>query len=826
MRRTRASRKQINTNCLQESSDEEPKQKKTNKKQTRKVCDVKDQEGSSSESDIENYLKPTHKIDLNSSFFDLNNPEPQFNVIEKNIFSGVVNKLSESESDDEQPLKVLVSGKPEIVPKLNFQQLNDYMQKIEDAKEQVSKYEAKKALQQKSKNKTKQRDETNLDVASLLKLGEKKSPIAQTSANSQEMSYSEDSDDFESMSEAEDWEEVKEVKEKNIIPKEGVQITVQMPNLIRKKKGIDLLTAMKRRINRIKKENQVLIHKVHLLCWIAHGNFINRVLNSEEMLGLSLSLIPSEKCYPSDRPDLNYLEQILGWYRKTIELVEKKDDITVPMEKKLQTQIAKKQAYSKRMLAFIFICILRSLGIQCRLVMSLQPEPLRPPSNELCSLSSKTEDKTKNKDANQKKNDSNRSIQNKMNTSQQKIADVEKEKTKTKKKPENKNKKEAKDDQDIDQMVSKETKLKTLKEPSKIGDKDQLKTEAVNQKTSKTSKNAEQKGKSKIKPSKHFPENLKENEQNKQRTDENSVAEGNTAKVKNGSSKTSGDTKDHDGNKNKLPKTVKPNLLKIKLPLKSKSSKEKKNQETKIPQVDGNNDSEDDIPSTSKQKPKLNLKKIADTEINTCPIKKHPSRLKSAPPSYKEVDSEEEFHPRTPFTKKSGNVPPPSKTNLKKLKEPAKSSISASTSKCKYFAGTPKKQLDVRSDIINLMKSSIIEQKQKDRSKLIKKPRQANESESDSDWYYPEPIKKKQHDSEDEFISKSKTKVKRRVQVRKDESLDQSKSSKKSGVDVWMEVFLEAEEKWITVDVVKGQVHCVQEVYVSLRNIINSKVLS
>lgn len=91
-----------------------------------------------------------------------------------------------------------------------------------------------------------------------------------------------------------------------------------------------------------------------------------------------------------------------------------------------------------------------------------------------------------------------------------------------------------------------------------------------------------------------------------------------------------------------------------------------------------------------------------------------------------------------------------------------------------------------------------------------KPPKPTDESE-DSD-YVPEPIKKKHQENEDDFVPK--TKVKRRVQV-KPELQDNGTKKKKDGQDVWVEVFLESEEKWISVDVVSGRVHCVQEIAVN-----------
>lgn len=157
---------------------------------------------------------------------------------------------------------------------------------------------------------------------------------------------------------------------------------------------------MKRRLNRIRKENQVLVHKVHLLCWLAHGHFVNSIINRTEILATALSLMPSEKSFPSDRTDLAYLEQILGWFKKTVKTTEKpKEKKTLPLDESLLEQIKKKEAKDNKMLAIIFVALLRSFGVQTRLVLSLQVEPLRPPASDLHYVGSKNnpEDKGKNK---------------------------------------------------------------------------------------------------------------------------------------------------------------------------------------------------------------------------------------------------------------------------------------------------------------------------------------------------------------------------------------------------------------------------------------------
>lgn len=155
---------------------------------------------------------------------------------------------------------------------------------------------------------------------------------------------------------------------------------------------------MKRRLNRIRKENQVLVHKVHLLCWLAHGNFVNSIINRTDILATALSLMPSEKSFPSDRTDLAYLEQILGWFKKTVKTTEKlKGKKTLPLDESLLEQMKKKEVKDNKMLAIIFVALLRSFGVQTRLVLSLQVEPLRPPASDLHYVGSKNDQADKGK---------------------------------------------------------------------------------------------------------------------------------------------------------------------------------------------------------------------------------------------------------------------------------------------------------------------------------------------------------------------------------------------------------------------------------------------
>ncbi|KAL1502453.1 hypothetical protein ABEB36_007592 [Hypothenemus hampei] len=392
MKRTRASVKTY----VENSDSDEPSPPKRSPIQ-KEPCGNGD--SSSSESDIENYLQKAEKLDLTSPFFNFkSNNEPEFEKIESNIFNGV-RGLSDSDSDDE-PITDGLSQQAAPESNINVQNnvdsgiiefttFHNYTKQLEVFKSQVEHY--------KNNTPTAKSDQINID--NLLAAGESKLEAAGITVNDLHSS------DFESCSdsEKEDWEEIKNVSQIVSEKKprtEAIQIVVDMPSNVKKKK-VDLLAAMKRRLNRIRKENQVLVHKVHLLCWIAHGNYINSCVNDTEILSMALSMLPSEKSFPSDRTNLSYLEQIVAWYKRTVTNIEQPVPADLALNKLLQDQITKKQVHNKKMLALIFVAILRALGIQTRIVLSLQVEPLRPPASDLHSLSQKND--TNNKKPNNKK---------------------------------------------------------------------------------------------------------------------------------------------------------------------------------------------------------------------------------------------------------------------------------------------------------------------------------------------------------------------------------------------------------------------------------------
>jgi xeroderma pigmentosum group C-complementing protein len=240
-------------------------------------------------------------------------------------------------------------------------------------------------------------DVNKMNVSELLALGEGSRTISKVRTSVSDRKHDLTSDSENDLSEWENVEGLGVTPTEHIIPKEGIEVTLEMPDVYRKrkKKGFDMEAHLRRRLNRVRRELQVLIHKVHLLCWIAHGQYINSVLSSEILMAQCLSLIPSKHCYPSKHTNLNYLEQIVTWFKKTVTITESTESgPLLPVCESLQQSFQFRTAHSARDLVLMFICILRTLGVKARLIMSLQPLPLKPSNQDLC-ISNKTKKNNK-----------------------------------------------------------------------------------------------------------------------------------------------------------------------------------------------------------------------------------------------------------------------------------------------------------------------------------------------------------------------------------------------------------------------------------------------
>lgn len=191
------------------------------------------------------------------------------------------------------------------------------------------------------------------------------------------------------------------------IPKEGLSIMLDIKNQEGRKKlskEIDYEACMKRKLNRVIKEHQVVLHKTNLICWVAHGNYVNPIINNRRLMAECLKLLPDNKrhCYPKEKTDVDYFKQITHWFKSTVILKKNFQNMYCKMRNRpplmtsLALQIRNKSAICRRDYVLIFICILRAIGIHCRMVHSVITAPIRPAQSDLLVISTKSpEEKSK-----------------------------------------------------------------------------------------------------------------------------------------------------------------------------------------------------------------------------------------------------------------------------------------------------------------------------------------------------------------------------------------------------------------------------------------------
>lgn len=193
------------------------------------------------------------------------------------------------------------------------------------------------------------------------------------------------------------------------IPKEGVKITLVEPSLIfnqrKKKKQETIEDLLKKKLNQQLRTNQVFLHKVGLLCWLAHGFYVNKQINNPILLSSALKFAP-KNCYPKGRVDLAYLEKITKWFLGMFTNVKGKEEQSITTLNLLK-RLRDKEVYNYQELVLLYIAVLRALGLTCRLVISLQPPALKVTRDQLIAPEIvKKENGAKEKSQVKKKGDS------------------------------------------------------------------------------------------------------------------------------------------------------------------------------------------------------------------------------------------------------------------------------------------------------------------------------------------------------------------------------------------------------------------------------------
>jgi xeroderma pigmentosum group C-complementing protein len=315
------------------------------------MSQLSDDESSNSSNE---FLVPADQINLNSSFF-------KQSVHSSNLEKSPVKQESSDDSDDSDEFDFTNDRNVEFFSQVVKNLENTEKQSCEDVSSQEEP-STSKAVGQDSTD-FKSSDLAN-EINDLLLKGESAVTLSKQHDDPEDSKI--------------------ETKEAYTIPQKGVQIHLPGENLLfnrKRKKQDDLQKLLQNKFNQRIRSSQILIHKVGLLCWLSHGFFLNGLANDPDLLKITLSAVSSQN-YPKNRPDLTYVENFTKWFAGIFQICEKDKEICYSKNLLLQ-RMSEKKIYNYRELILLYVATVRGMGINCRLVISLQPPQLKPSSEQL-----------------------------------------------------------------------------------------------------------------------------------------------------------------------------------------------------------------------------------------------------------------------------------------------------------------------------------------------------------------------------------------------------------------------------------------------------------
>lgn len=208
-------------------------------------------------------------------------------------------------------------------------------------------------------------------------------------------------DDDDSEDSEEEWEDVEELCEPELEmlkgiappsaplqPSKTVEIEIETPEQVKKrerreKRQAEFEMYLRRMMKRFNKEVHEDMHKVHLLCLLANGFYRNQICTQPDLQAIGLSIIPARFTkVPADRVDHLYLSNLVKWFVATFTVNSELSDNEESWQSTLERRFAIYAAQDDEELVHIFLLILRALQLLCRLVLSLQPIPLKEPAGK------------------------------------------------------------------------------------------------------------------------------------------------------------------------------------------------------------------------------------------------------------------------------------------------------------------------------------------------------------------------------------------------------------------------------------------------------------
>ncbi|XP_040214815.1 DNA repair protein complementing XP-C cells isoform X2 [Rana temporaria] len=245
---------------------------------------------------------------------------------------------------------------------------------------------AKRGARKTKKTTTIKSEDTEREIEALLSLEGKVLDVTVI-----EDSSAEDSD--------EEWEDVEELNEPTLESLQAstsadrepsvkpVQIEIETAEaakkrLMKEKRKAEFAAYLRRMMTRFSKELREDTHKVHLLCLLANGVYRSNTCNSPDLQAVALSVVPAKFAnIPAARVDVVYLTNLVKWFASTFTLnpemsLDEQESLSGTLERRFGVYGVR----DAEEMVHLFLILLRALQLLSRLVLSLQPIPLKEPS--------------------------------------------------------------------------------------------------------------------------------------------------------------------------------------------------------------------------------------------------------------------------------------------------------------------------------------------------------------------------------------------------------------------------------------------------------------
>lgn len=585
-------------------------------------------------------------------------------------------------------------------------------------------------------------------------------------------------------------------------PKDGVEIFLNdfgEQNANKVVKPVDVEAQMMRKINRKRKEHQNMLHSVELTCWIAHYAFVNKRLNDTDLMNEALKLLPknSKQCYPKDKTDIDYFTQITKWFKSTIKLNNTKmycDRLKKrpPLMMSLAIQMRFKVAICRRDYILIYIILLRALGIQCRMVQSVICDPKICPKSELFSLSTKKPDEKADTSKSSSKSKKSSSDSKKMATKSEDSSPKQLEKI-----PQLDGGNDLPDDR---KKSRKPMKLKGSTAYQVDESYIDIKKDGIKPVTRTRSMRERENFSPKIQIQINSPNHV--------------VRKSASEKYLPNSQSSSNGLKTSLSETNFSPRTTRSKSKEQQLPSVKEDEKKDTLKAFSPRRLRSRSGSNDVKPSTSKKsstttKPSLKVLSQKSSKVET--VKKMETLEATSSPIARRLRSRSRSTDNRP-------ADAPKLSNLSRKRE-SKSNTQVDEKKLKLSVA-PKNnrkraaQKSTKEEVVSKKSKKTPEEKQKEEP--------VDESDDSSLKYFKAKSiqKKSTPKAENKSSSKASTSTSKAVDRRilsSDTECDanavtESPSKKSKGIDIWVEVYSENDEKWIAVDVHRGKIDCAKEI--------------